>query len=298
MRTFLEMKRNLYKFYHALGRLLIRPDKFYDDLNVYSKQIETGKNIPQKLPFIPLDCYGVKILNQKLWNLRHSKNAPILVVGMHNSGTSILAEILHESGLFLGANMPHYESYFFSIFINNNLIMGGGSSWAKTPILTVQEVMKFRDVVGNYIQQYWAVNYLLSGYSGQHLWGFKDPRLCVLLPLYLDIFPNSKVVHIRRNPDDVAASLCKKKKMGVGQIDNFDYWKTLTLQHIDRVLEYANCCQAYYELSYEDLCLDTEKTVVELFNFLDLNFTDRTKKLLKKVHSTQIGSYQKSRELK
>ncbi|MBS0018665.1 MAG: tetratricopeptide repeat protein [Arthrospira sp. SH-MAG29] len=326
----IEIKPNFCKFYHALGQVLIRHGKFYDALNVYSKQNELNpslshfktqlediisitnriqstsqnsqlssnqnlkeinKNIALKLPFISLDDSSMQILNQKLWNLSHSKNAPVLVVGMHNSGTSILAEILHESGLFLGVNMAHYESYFFSIFINNNLIMGGGSNWAKIPILTVKEVMKFKDIVGDYIQQYWALNYLLSGYNGQQLWGFKDPRLCVLLPLYLDIFPNSKVVHIRRNPDDVAASLCKKKKLGVGQIDNFDYWKTLTLQHVDRVLKYANCCGAYYELNYENLCLDSEKTVAKLFDFLGLRFTDQTKDLLKKVHSSRIGSY-------
>jgi hypothetical protein len=133
---------------------------------------------------------------------------------------------------------------------------------------------------------------LRCGYNGESAWGFKDPRLCVLLPLYIEIFPDCKVVHIRRNPNDVAASLCRKKKLGVGQIDNFDYWKTLTLQHVERVLEYANCCQGYYELNYEDLCLDSEKTVLQLFDFLNLPFTDETKNLLKKVHSSRVGSFE------
>ena len=53
---------------------------------------------------------------------------PILVVGMHNSGTSILTEILHENGIFFGANMRHYESYFFSNFINDRVILGGGGN--------------------------------------------------------------------------------------------------------------------------------------------------------------------------
>ncbi len=35
---------------------------------------------------------------------------PVIVTGMHNSGTSILAEILHTSGLFLEANMDSMET--------------------------------------------------------------------------------------------------------------------------------------------------------------------------------------------
>jgi tetratricopeptide (TPR) repeat protein len=238
----------------------------------------------------PPDNSAVHIPYQKFWNLLVQKKAPILIVGMHNSGTSILAEILHKSGLFLGANMSHYESYFFSIFINNNLIMGGGSNWAEIPIMSIEKIKALSNSLKFYIEHFWILEYLRCGYDGQSAWGFKDPRLCVLLPLYLDIFPNSKVVHIRRNPNDVAASLCKKKKLGVGQVDNFDYWKQLTLQHIERVIEHKNSCQAYYELNYEDLCLDREKTVLQLFNFLDLQFAEKTKNLLKKIYSTSIGS--------
>jgi hypothetical protein len=69
------------------------------------------------------------------------KKEPILVLGMHNSGTSLLAEILHKNGLFMGVDMAHYESFFFSIFINNNLIMGGGSNWAQIPIMSVEKVI-------------------------------------------------------------------------------------------------------------------------------------------------------------
>jgi hypothetical protein len=192
----------------------------------------------------------------------------------------------------MGVDMAHYESFFFSIFINNNLIMGGGSNWAQIPIMSVEKVKTFKNEVESYIKNLWVLDYLRCGYNGESAWGFKDPRLCVLLPLYIEIFPDCKVVHIRRNPNDVAASLCRKKKLGVGQIDNFDYWKTLTLQHVERVLEYANCCQGYYELNYEDLCLDSEKTVLQLFDFLNLPFTDETKNLLKKVHSSRVGSFE------
>jgi hypothetical protein len=61
-------------------------------------------------------------------------------------------------------------------------------------------------------KEYWEDYYTECGYNGKSKWGFKDPRLCVVLPLYLKLFPKAQVVHIRRNPNDVAASLGKRKK--------------------------------------------------------------------------------------
>ena len=62
---------------------------------------------------------------------------PVLITGMHNSGTSVLSECLHAAGLFLQCNTSRNESYFFSIYINDELIMGGGSEWARLPIMSV-----------------------------------------------------------------------------------------------------------------------------------------------------------------
>jgi Flp pilus assembly protein TadD len=285
-----QLNPGLSKFQTTLGVLSHNLAKSKNtDVNNTQKTLKRS-NFASQVALTSLNNSTMHLLHQKLWNLLARKKEPVLVLGMHNSGTSILAEILHKSGIFLGANMDHYESYFFSIFINNNLLMGGGSNWAQVPIMSVEKVKAFSDQVKSYIRNFWVLDYLQCGYDGEYAWGFKDPRLCVLLPLYLDIFPDSKVIHIRRNPNDVAASLCKKKKLGIGRVNNFDYWKKLTLQHTDRVLECASSCKAYYELTYEDLCRDSEKTVLQLFDFLDLRFTEQTKNLLKKIHSSRIGS--------
>jgi hypothetical protein len=220
------------------------------------------------------------------------EHPPVLVVGMHNSGTSMLTEILHKSGIFFGANMRHFESFFFTNFINDRVILGGGDSWAKLPILTVERVLSFESSVGPFIQAHWLADYLQWGYDGRSPWGVKDPRLCVLLPLYLKLFPDAKVVHIRRDPNDVAASLTRRYKEGVGRLDDFEHWKDLTLAYTQRVLDYASKCRAYHELSYESFCTDTEVQTRRLFDFLGLPFTGETGKLLSSVSPSRIGSYQ------
>lgn len=220
---------------------------------------------------------------------------PVLVVGMHNSGTSILAEVLHRSGVFLGANMPHHESFFFSVLINDRLIMGEQQGWARLPLMPVDQVMQYRDTAGEFARRHWIADYLQYGYDGKSPWGIKDPRLCVLLPMYLDLFPGARVVHIRRNPDDVAASLCRRRKYGVGKLDDFEHWKQLTLAYTGRVLEYAEQAVAYHELEYDAFCTRSEEITRELFAFLALDFTSDTEKLLEKVTPSRIGSYRKYR---
>ncbi len=234
--------------------------------------------------------------HHQLLTVDGNKQAPILIVGMHNSGTSILAEILHKSGVFLGNNMAHYESHFFSIFLNDLLIMGGGNNWAKLPLLSIEEVMSFRDTVGPFIKKHWVADYLQWGYDGISKWGIKDPRLCVLLPLYLEIFPEATVIHIRRNLDDVAASLCQKKKRGVGKLDDFEHWKQLALQYTERVIKYSGKACAYHELKYEEFCTKSEDVTRNLFKFLYIPYTSDTKKLLSKVSPSRIGSYEKYRK--
>jgi hypothetical protein len=219
---------------------------------------------------------------------------PVIVTGMHNSGTSILAEILHTNGLFLEANMGHYESHFFSIFVNDRLIMGGGNNWAKLPILPVEDILKFKDTIGSFIKKYWRIDYIQWGYDGVSPWGFKDPRACVLLPLYLELFPNAKIIHIRRNLDDVAASLCEKHKMGVGQKDDFNYWKQLAQAHVERVWEFSRNYPYYFELTYEAFCQTPTQVTRKLFNFIGLQYTETIQNLLKqRVSTSRIGSYKR-----
>jgi len=218
---------------------------------------------------------------------------PILIVGMHNSGTSILTEIIHENGIFFGANMKHHESYFFTNFINDKIIFGGGGNWAKLPLMSVEEVLSFESSVGPFIKKHWIADYMQWGYDGVSPWGIKDPRLSVLLPLYLRIFPEAKVVHIHRNPDDVAASLSGKHKEGVGILNDFDHWKSLTEAHTQRIQEYSESCFAYFDLSYEDFCTEPQEQVHKLFKFLDLAYTRKTERLLKKVSTSSIGAYQR-----
>jgi hypothetical protein len=225
------------------------------------------------------------------WDPKPPTPPPVLVLGMHNSGTTMLAQILHASGLFLGANAHHCESNFFSMFVNDRLVMGGGQAWAQLPILSVEEVLQHRETVGHVVHDYWWIDYVQWGYNGTGPWGIKDPRLCVLLPLYLDWFPDAKLLLIRRDPDDIAASLAHRSKPGVGLKSDPAFWRQLTLAHLERVDQYARDWPAYHEVQYEELCRSPVDVARGIFEYLELPYDDRAQGLVRAtVKTDRIGT--------
>lgn len=216
---------------------------------------------------------------------------PVLVMGMHNSGTTALSQCLHQCGLFMVDNATQCESHFFSNYVNDQLLMGGGSQWARLPIMSVEEVMGFRDTVGQFILEQWRIDLMQWGYDGVSPWGIKDPRLCVLLPLYLDIFPNARILFIRRNPDDIAASLSHREKPGVGVMNDPKYWKDLTLQHFERVEQFGRAHHSFLEVAYEQLCQRPVEIARTIHEFLDLPLTDEHEEVYRRTMKTdRIGT--------
>ncbi|WP_149498421.1 sulfotransferase [Roseiconus lacunae] len=200
---------------------------------------------------------------------------PVLVMGMHNSGSTALSRCLHACGLFMVNNATQCESHFFSNYVNDELLMGGGSNWANYPIMSVDEVMSYRDTVGEFMLQQWRIDLMQWGYDGVSPWGIKDARTCVLLPLYLDVFPNCKVLFIRRDPYDIAASLSHREKPGVGVFNDPQHWKKLTLAHFERVETFGRQHHSYHVVGYEELCQRPVEVGRRIHQFLELPFSDR-----------------------
>jgi hypothetical protein len=145
---------------------------------------------------------------------------PVILLGMHRSGTSLIARLLDELGLFQGHELQedHESTHFLDI--NETLLRRVGATWDNpAPMRAFLENTEAVDLTVRCLRQD-VSGRQIAGFLGKKLfgkyrglarferpWGWKDPRTVFSLSLWLKLFPNAKVVYIVRNGVDVASSL-------------------------------------------------------------------------------------------
>ncbi|MEE4604845.1 MAG: sulfotransferase [Desulfobacteraceae bacterium] len=152
-------------------------------------------------------------------------NSPIIIIGMHRSGTTLVARILESMGLFLGAYKDeNCESNVF-ISINDWILRISGGSWDTPDAIDrlLGSDMARRIIlnhIGTTLQSPHILRYsglkhyrkLSKKMDGNFHWGWKDPRNTITLPIWLDLFPDARIIHVCRHGVDVADSLKKRQR--------------------------------------------------------------------------------------
>jgi hypothetical protein len=156
---------------------------------------------------------------------------PVIILGMHRSGTSMISELLDELGLFVGQHVQDdHESTFF-LDINEKIMSRVNAAWDfPTPLLAFlacdDAIRMTTAAVAADLSSRRIKGFLGKGSleSFDKPWGWKDPRSVFTLPLWLKLFPEAKLVYIVRNAIDVAKSLMvREKKLLKLRCDRFDF---------------------------------------------------------------------------
>ncbi len=147
---------------------------------------------------------------------------PVIIMGMHRSGTTMLASLLEQLGLFIGAKKQENDESLFFFKLNDWLLRQANATWDNPHNFTfINPVFKERviRVLMQHLKGMRRLEYLGFGkfmrYGDiRHIdfpWGWKDPRNTFTIDVWKDIFPHPKLLHIYRNPIDVANSARKRE---------------------------------------------------------------------------------------
>lgn len=145
---------------------------------------------------------------------------PVIILGMHRSGTTLVTRLLQEAGLFVGAQPnAHRESRFF-MGVNDWLLSRCGATWENPCGIDVLDDFpearrvlscQLRRSLGSPMARHYLGRFAWTRYrNGRWLpfaWGWKDPRNTFTTPLWLELFPEAKLINVERHGIDVALSL-------------------------------------------------------------------------------------------
>ena len=148
----------------------------------------------------------------------------VMILGMHRSGTSVLARCMEVFGFSLGSRLLPAQADnpkgFFEdeeiVNLNDEMLASLGSSWDKISIIHDDDVRSL--CAAEFFFR--AVQMIEKRLQVFPHFAVKDPRLVLLLPFWKKVFASCKIpvkyVIPVRNPISVAASLKKRNGMELG----------------------------------------------------------------------------------
>jgi len=227
---------------------------------------------------------------------------PLIIIGMHRSGTSLTVRLLKDLGIHIGNRLSRDAEAIYFQLINRRIYNSVGSKW--NDINAIQKAMHSEQFIQEQADRVLDVLFPTHSinpragiveYFGPHLWkalsqgktidwAWKDPRTTFTFPIWLRVFPQARFLHVVRNGIDVAISTHrrthKQRRNLLKRVLRFDY-SPLTLdfiycfhlweEYISFVIENKGIISSnrYLELRYENLLAKPEEALRQITNFME-----------------------------
>jgi hypothetical protein len=172
----------------------------------------------------------------------------IVVLGMHRSGTSLVAGALHKMGVHMGSRFREPDEtspygYWEDLDwrdVNKRILNGAGGTWYDPPPLwrIEREVARLAPRIGQLVSE---------RYNKHSLWGMKDPRTALSIPYLHLCFPSTAIryVLVKRWGDDVVDSLMRRAEKR-GYYEPPEHWRWLSNLYDLRIFAFLNTLQSGY----------------------------------------------------
>ncbi len=249
---------------------------------------------------------------------------PVVVLGMHRSGTTLLVSWLEALGVYMGKEQDANREALYMQRLNRRMMELTGASWLypepflwwiRDPERRLFLLQRLRRDVRHTL----GTAYGKPAVKGTDPWGWKDPRTVFTLELWRDVFPELRVVAVRRHGVDVAVSLRKRaerawavyrthweEKKGWPPAVNgleplplkvaFELWLRYN-QHLDH-LRATWPSLPWMELRYEHMVRHPDEAIHQVAEFLDLPVDNTTlNSLVQAVDASRAWAFRSDPEL-
>jgi len=260
--------------------------------------------------------------------------SPLVVIGMHRSGTRVLVEILDKLGVFMGADRQADSESVVFMLINEGILHQCGAFWSEPmsahfvleqPEAVEQCAASAREALGSQLAKY-------VGASGWHLedspevwppFGWKDPRNTFTLPVWKRVFPKLKAIHVVRHGVDVAASLARRhaaalraatgqavppaltviRDHALGILSSRRGWtlaEALTMweQYVEKARQESTALgERALEVCYEDLVTQPQQVIAAIARFCGVTPPARHEALLARLDAGRAFAFRRDAEL-
>tara|TARA_B100000073_G_scaffold348149_1_gene365360 strand:+ start:1820 stop:3409 length:1590 start_codon:yes stop_codon:yes gene_type:complete len=261
--------------------LLFSIAKSYEDQKKYDQASEflnlanreMNKNIEKNLIFKYSKRFeNLKLLFDKIINIKSYKNENlydrkiICIVGMPRSGTTLLHQLIAASNDVEGIG----ESSVIPSFFEDNIFSKDFfSNINKDDKFNKNYLLKISNFLGNKFDK--------IKLTDKKIIVDKNPSNFFWIGFIKLIFPNAKIIHIKRNLKDVCLSVYKNI-FGVDEM-NWSYNQKNIIDYVKiylKIMDYwkFKYTDYIYEINYENLINNRSDETKKLFSFCSLDWSE------------------------
>ena len=194
------------------------------------------------------------------------KKEVVVVLGMHRSGTSAIANAISEMGYYLGEDLlvkdkNNEKGYFENtdiVLLNSMICASNGENWDCVTGINYN----FDNMKSAFFDK--ALNIMKELLENNDSIAIKDPRICKTLPVWQEVFRfldmDVKYVYVYRNPMSAAGSLNKRDGMDINIAEKlWFHYNYRALEHVDSEI---------YKINFDKLIENPDEELNDLSLYL------------------------------
>ena len=148
--------------------------------------------------------------------------APVLIVGIPRSGTSMTAGAFVECGAWggelQGPNRFNKRGMFENLRIRSEVVKpflrkNGWDPTAQKPLPNMKQVHAISDKEVEQFKDEMLSIMIVQGLKENQNWFYKCPKMCLIWPIFHKAFPDAKWVIVRRQAEDIVSSCLRTSFM-------------------------------------------------------------------------------------